>query len=193
MRQGVGHDASRFVSMRTSRPHPRQVRRATAWLRRSTRHLPRSSTATPVSPGLDRIASIQRHRPWCFSLRVAQSFSAVRRWSSNNVGPATMPHPDSWSPCGRAPQAPSAKATAPDPHPQGCGRRRRRSTRIAPVPRPHRPVSLATSRDADGAPQAPPVIPRHQTIVACSSPPPPSLDRRDRKRGPHTVSFTAPS
>jgi hypothetical protein len=42
-----------------------------------------------VSPGVGRIASIERHRPWCVSLCVAQSFIAVRRWSGNNVGPVT--------------------------------------------------------------------------------------------------------
>jgi hypothetical protein len=41
------------------------------------------------SPGLDRNASIQRHRPWCVSLRISQSFGAVRRRTRNIVGPVT--------------------------------------------------------------------------------------------------------
>jgi hypothetical protein len=87
------------VSIRTSRPHhpsrcsPGRARRVTAWsgrsLRRSNRHVPRISTATHGLPGLVRIASIQRHRPWCVSLCIAQSFGAVRRRTRNNVGPVT--------------------------------------------------------------------------------------------------------
>jgi hypothetical protein len=113
-----------------------------------------------VSPGFGRIASIQRHRPWCVSLCVAQSFIAVRRWSSNNVGPVTMSHPDSRSPCGRAPKAPSAKATVHRAKSHGCGRRRRRSTRIPHVPRCS---TLRASRFLPGCGRrspAPSVIPR---------------------------------
>ena len=102
-------------------------------------------------PGLDRNASIQRHRPWCVSLCVAQSFSAVRRWSSNNVGPVTMSHPESRSLCGKRAAGAFRKSHVPRPPPRGCGRRRRRSTRIPHAPRAHRFVFLDSCRDADGA------------------------------------------
>jgi hypothetical protein len=49
----------------------------------------------PTSPDdrheLTLVRNVQE--PWCFSLCVAQSFSAVRRWSSNNVGPVTTVPP----------------------------------------------------------------------------------------------------
>ena len=70
---------------------------------------------------------------------------------SNNVGPVTMSHPESRSRCGRAPKAPSAKAAVHRTNRHGCGRRRRRSTRIPHVRCAYRVVLLDSSRDADGA------------------------------------------
>jgi hypothetical protein len=113
-----------------------------------------------VGRSVDRIAAFLKSRPprsrvtWTRSERVdpaSLSFGAVRRRSGNNVGPVTMSHPDSWDRCGRAPQAPSAKATVHRTNRHGCGRRRRRSTRIPHVRCAHRVVFLDWCRDADGA------------------------------------------
>jgi hypothetical protein len=86
--------------------------------------------------------------------------NGVSRWASNIMGPVTKSHPESRSPCGSAPQAPSAKATSHGPTPRGCGRRRRRLTRIPHVPRCRSPRVDRFVPGCGRRPLAPSVIPR---------------------------------
>jgi hypothetical protein len=143
---------------------------------RTSVHESRSSIATLGSPGLDRIASIQRPMPWCVPLRGAQSFSAVRRWSSNNVGPVSMSHPESRSRCGSAPKAPSAKATS-----HRTNRQRMRSAPQALDSHPPRPTcrSARAPRLVPGCGRRPAGAARHpstrdQSPVSPTSPASPS-------------------
>jgi hypothetical protein len=138
--EGVGRNSSRCVRRVMAR-----LRRS---FRRSNHHVPRTAIAPYVSHGLDGNAPIQRHRPWCGSLRVVRRRQAPDqeyRETRNNVPSRVVGLMRK-----RAAGA-FRKGHVPRPPPHGCGRRRRRSTRIPHVPRAHRFVSLDSYRDADGA------------------------------------------